>query len=451
MTKPNIILILTDHFRRDALGPGTPDLQALAAEGTQFGNAYCAAPLCQPARCSIITGTYPSLHGVCGNQSTPIQDRLRDATFMNQLRDAGYYTAMVGKHHYIDRYGLGVDVREDDDELKRYGFDRVFQVVDDGENMHNTDEYTAFLKDAGKLDEFRNGFKEKAWCFGPHPFPDDETADGFIGINGIRFVEEYDDAEPFYLNLSFIGPHPPFWHPGELQHDPDRMPAALGVPDTSGDRERRAHYMDKCALIDRYVGRLASALKEKGIYDNTVIIFTSDHGENAGDYGIWDKRFFYEQSCGVPLILAGPGIPRQERMNGPRRSKALVSHLDLFPTILALAGVSPQPSRARPGRDLVQMLHDVPGSGHPEIHAQLGTAVMIRTGNWKLVFDPEAGGIQYFFNLAVDPEELSNLAGVPDYEHVALDLVQRILSHRIRTTQFTHAKEEQRVQRVRTI
>lgn len=451
MAEPNIILILTDHFRRDAIGPGTPNLQALAADGTLFENTYCAAPLCQPARCSIITGMYPAQHGACGNQTPPIPDTLRDDTFMRHLQNAGYFTAMIGKHHYIDRYGLGVDLRDDNDEIKRYGFDHVFQVVDDGENMHNTDEYTAFLKAAGKLDKFRNALKETARRYSPHPFEEDETADGFIGTNGIRFVEEYNGKKPFYLNLSFIGPHPPLWHPDNLQHDPEKMPPPRGVQDNPGDRDRRAHYMDKCALIDRYIGRLVTALKEKGIYENTVIIFTSDHGENAGDYGIWDKRFFYEQSCGVPLIMAGPGIPCQERMNGPRRSKALVSHLDLFPTILALAGATPEPTHARPGLDILPMLKDVPGSGHEEIHAQLGTAVMIRTGNWKLVFDPEAGGIQYFFNLAVDPDELENLAGVKGYEHVTADLMQRILSHRIRTTQFTHVKEEQRAQRVRTV
>jgi len=243
--KPNIILILTDHFRRDAVGPSTPNLQALAAEGTLFENAYCAAPLCQPARCSLITGMFPSQHGVCGNQSPPIPDALRDNTFMHRLRDAGYFTAMIGKHHYIDRYGLGVDLRDDNDEIGRYGFDHVFQVADE---------------------------------------------------------------RPFYLNLSFIGPHPPFWHPGELRHDPDGMPPPLGVPDNAADRRRRAHYMEKCSLIDRYIGRLVEALKKKGIYENTVIVFTSDHGENAGDFGIWDKRFFYEHIALdlIQRILAHP-------------------------------------------------------------------------------------------------------------------------------------------------
>jgi choline-sulfatase len=449
--QPNIVLILTDHFRPDALGRSTPNLSGLASAGTRFEHAYCAAPLCQPARNSIITGLYPSQHGICGNQNDPIPKALRHDTFMKHLQNAGYNTALVGKHHYIDRYGIGMDVTNDDDDVKDYGFDTVCQVVDDGENMHNDDEYTRYLAEAGQLESFRQIQKTNAWQCKPHPFEPDDTADGFIGTRGVQYVRDYDDRRPFYLNLSFIGPHPPFWHPGELQHDPAKMPAPIGTQGTPKDRERRAHYMDKCTLIDAYVGRLVEALRQKGLADNTVIIFTSDHGENAGDFGIWDKRYFYEQSCGVPLILAGAGIAAEQRMCGNRVSKALVSHLDLYPTILALAGVDPVPDPARAGRNLLRILADEPGTGRSAVHAQLATAHMVRTANWKLVFDPEAGGVQNLYNLAVDPHELTNLAGVAGYEPVTRDLLETILAHRIRLTQRTQAKEEQRLQRVRIV
>ena len=340
MTRPNIILILTDHFRRDAIGPSTPNLVGLASEGTRFANAYCASPLCQPARCSIITGMFPSQHGVCGNQNAPVADCLRDDTFMHRLQRAGYATALVGKQHYIDTFGLGVDLTTNDAELRRYGFDHVFQVTDECEIMRNEDEYTKHLASQGKLKAFREAYASHAAAGGPFPFAADDSSDGFIGINGIRFVKECAGEHPFYLNLSFIGPHPPYWHPGELKHKPAEMHAPLGMPDSEGDRLRRAHYMDKCALIDGYLGKLIDTLKDRGMYEHTVLIFTSDHGDNLGDYGIWDKRFYYEHSCGVPLIMAGPGIPRRERGNAPRVSKALVTHVDLYPTVLALAGIA---------------------------------------------------------------------------------------------------------------
>jgi arylsulfatase A-like enzyme len=450
MPAPNIVLILTDHFRPDALGKSTPHLMRLAAEGTRFEHAYCASPLCQPARNCLITGKYPSQTGICGNQSPPIAEAERNDTFMHHLQRAGYVTAMIGKHHYIDRYGVGMDVTTDDEAVRAYGFDHVCQVVDDTENLHNDDEYTKYLATTGRLEAFREACKG-SWSCPPHPFELDDTVDGFVGCRGIRFVEEYGGDRPFYLNLSFIGPHPPFWHPGELAHDPERMPAALGVPDRKGDRVKRAHYMDRCANIDHYVGRLVAALERRGLRENTVILFTSDHGENAGDFGIWDKRHFYEQSCGVPLILSGQGISAEQRGCGARVSKALVSHLDLYPTILALAGIEPPLDSSREGRSLLRMLADEPGSGHDAVFAQLGTAEMIRTANWKLVFDAEGDGVQQLFNLRRDPQELENLAGVPGYDATTLELVQRLLTHRIRLTQRTQAKEEQRLQRVRIL
>ena len=129
--KPNIILIMTDHFRPDAIGRSTPNLMRLANNGSKFENAYSAAPLCQPSRVSILSGMYPSQNGICGNMTPPISDDLRDDSFMNHLQDAGYYTALIGKHHYIDAYGLGIDVVDEQDEaIKQYGFDHVWQVVD---------------------------------------------------------------------------------------------------------------------------------------------------------------------------------------------------------------------------------------------------------------------------------------------------------------------------------
>jgi len=448
-TRPNIVLILTDHFRRDALGSDTPRLSALARSGANFTNAYCAAPLCQPARVSIVTGMYPSQHGVCGNQSDPVAPALRDDTFMHRLRAAGYRTALVGKHHYIDRYGLGVDVREDAPEVARYGFDSVLQVLDDGENGHNEDEYTAFLRERGLLEEFRKALADRGRS-SRHPFDEEMSADGFIGAGGVRFVEEYSEDAPFYLNLSFIGPHPPLWHPGELRADPASMPAPLGAPDDDRTRERRARYAEKCALIDRCAGRLVEALQRRGMLENTVIVFTSDHGDMLGDFGIWDKRFFYESSAGVPLFICGPGAPREERRNGPRLCRSLVSHLDLYATILALAGIEPPAAdRRRDGRDLLAVARGENGGARRAVFAELGTCAMIRTAGWKLVFDPEQGGVVQLHNMTVDPREENNLAGVAGYEAVVAELVSQLLAERIRRTQFTHQKEQQRLQRVR--
>jgi choline-sulfatase len=447
VTQPNIVLILADQLRRDALEAWMPNLVQLAGEsGTRFANAYCASPLCQPGRVSLVTGMYPSQTGVCGNQSEPVPATLRDDTFMHHLQEAGYFTALIGKHHFIDRYGIAMDLAGDDAEIGRYGFDRVFQVAVDGQATE--DEYSHYLREKGLHEEYWEAEHRSARACGPHPLPVGESADGFIALNGIRFIEEHARGQPFYLNLSFVGPHPPYWHPGELYVDPDRVPGPIGVPDTLATRERRAHYMQKCRLIDDLVARFVGALAQHGLLDNTVVIFTSDHGDNLGDFGIWDKRFFYEASAGVPMLILGRGVPRQTRGNGPRVSKLLVSHLDLYPTVLALAGVDMPRDRRRPGIDLLSQLAGSPRDRHSAVFAELATSAMIRTANWKLVFDPEQGGVQHLYNMVVDPMEQHNLAGVAGYESVTLELVQQLLASRIMRTQYTHVKEEQRLQRV---
>jgi choline-sulfatase len=445
---PNILFLLTDHFRPDWLGRHTPNLMRLAARGVRFTNAHCASPLCQPSRVSLATGLLPSQHGVCGNQSDPVSAGLRDDTYLHRLRAAGYRTALVGKHHFIDRYGLAMDVRGDDEEVRRYGFDHVTQVLDDGENQHNDDAYTAWLRERGRLDEFRGAYAAGV-ASGRHPFSAEETADGFIAAEALRFLRDYRDDRPLYLNVSFVGPHPPYWFPGEQVVSPGEMPPPRGAADSEETRVRRARYTEKCRLIDGCIGRLLEVLQQRGWTESTVVVFASDHGDCLGDYGVWDKRHFYAASVGVPLILAGPGVPGEERSNGPRLSRALVSLLDLYPTFLGLAGAAPAPERSRFGRDLLAMLRDVPGSRHDAIFAELATCAMVNDGAWKLVFDPEQGGVTQLFNLRSDPQELENLAGRAGYEGVEAALIGRMLAERIRLAQFSHVKEEQRLQRVR--
>ena len=391
--RPNIVFILTDHFRRDAVGPRTPHLCRLADEGTQFSNAYCAAPLCQPSRAALITGLLPSQNGICGNMAPPLPPHLRAETFMRQLQSAGYATALIGKHHYIDAYGLGYDVTTDDERVQAYGFDTVCQVLDAGENLHNDDRYTHYLRERGLLEEYRRVQREQAATCGPYPLPAAECEDGFIAGQTCAFIRAYDDTRPFYLNVGFIGPHPPYWHPGEIALDAPQLPPALGTDPDPRTGERRAHYLEKCALLDHFVGQIVAALADRGLLDNTVVIFTSDHGDMLGDFGLWDKRFFYEQSVGVPLILRGPGAPRGARGLTGKLSRALVSLLDLYPTILRLAGVTSAASRyQRAGQDLLARADAA--SSREAIVAELGTATMIRTANWKLTFDAEQGGIQ---------------------------------------------------------
>jgi arylsulfatase A-like enzyme len=451
MSQPHILFVLTDQMRPDELGPATPNLNRLASRGARFPNAYCASPLCQPARNCIVTGKFPTQHGVCGNMNDPISREERQDTYPQHLQEAGYHTACIGKHHYYDRYNLGVDVVEDDEAIKGYGYDHVWQVVDIFESRHNADRYTRWLEREGRLTEYREHLGQ-AYFEGMAP---EETVDGYIGETALDYIQEYEEPKPLFLTVGFVGPHPPHWAPGQYSDmfDPEDMPAPKGVEDPARVRNvqrQRAKYRGQVAMIDDYVGRLVEVLEENGMRENTLIVVTSDHGHTIGDYGTHDKRFFWEQSVRVPLVMAGAGLPVDERAPANVR-KPLVSGVDLYPTFLDAAGCGKIHGHGRrTGKSILRVLSGEEPA-HRQVISELGTTTMVRDANWKMVYDPEQDGVQWLYNLRRDPEELDNLAGVPEYRGVEADLAQKLLDHMARLTRETHTKEESRLQRVRIV
>lgn len=451
--KPNIVLIQVDQMRPDHL-ERMPELMKLASDGVIFEHAYTAAPLCQPSRTSIITGMYPSQTKIYGNQTGPISDDLKNETFMNYLQKAGYYTALIGKHHYIDRYAMGMDViKEDAEELKKYGVSYLVQCLDVGEhipnsdNTENVDDYINYLKKKGLLDKYFKEVKEGIKS-GHHPLDSDDSEDGFIGLQSVSFIDSYNKSMPFYLNVSFVGPHPPYMVSGEFKTNPEETKPPVSALPNPNTGKRRAIYSDMCLHIDEYIGKIIEALQTKGYLDNTVILFVSDHGDNLGDYGIWDKRYFYEQSVGVPMVIYGKGISGRNVRFGSLRSKALVSTLDIYTTLLSVASVDIS-NLNKPGKNLIGIINNQSSAFRNAVFSELGTCAMIRTANWKMVFDPEQGGVCYLFNLINDAGEKNNLAGVSGYEQVTAELTELLLAKYITNFQSTQRKEQIRLQKVR--
>jgi len=450
MGRPHILFVLVDQMRPNALQwAKTPHLDALAARGVRFEQCYCASPLCQPSRNCIVTGRYPTQHGVCGNMNEPITMQERGDTYPQHLQRIGYHTALVGKHHYFDRWAVGIDVLQDDEAIRGYGYDHVWQVVDD--HLRNQDRYTRYLQEISKLQSFQDMTRRHA--YDPRALDPSEFDDGYIGETAIQYVEAYDADAPLYLQVGFLGPHPPYWAPGEYatMYDPEEMapPRAVSAPRLIERAKRaRAQYLGRVSLIDHYVGCLCAALETKGMLENTLVLFTSDHGDLIGDYGIFDKRHFYEQSVRVPLIVAGPEIELNVRLGG-RICRELVSGVDLYPTFLHAGGSENRLGiGARDGLSLLDIANDR-GPRRQTVYSELGTMMMVRNANWKLVYDAEQGGVQYLFNLRRDPEELDNLAGVAGYERVEKQLVELLLARLIRLTHHTQQKERERLQRVR--
>ncbi len=458
-------------MRADALGRAAPTLNALARRGVRFENCYCAATLCSPSRNSIVTGLFPGRHGVCGNMGEPIAAELRADTYARHLQALGYRTAYVGKHHYIDRSGLAYDLVDDDRLLQSFGYHHVWQVGDVADARHGADRFTRHLADRGLLEEWRSDVGAE-YVAGSDPA---DTTDGYIGESAVQYLQSYEGDAPLFLTVGFVGPHGPYWAPepyaslfapeevaepvgirGRVRAGSDlyaardlAREARLDDPATVDRfRRQRAASLGMVAFIDHQVDRLLRVLAERGWVADTLVVFTSDHGNLLGDHGLEGKRFFHEPVSRVPLLMAGHGVSADRRV-GMTVARELASGVDLYPTFLdAAGGAGHGGERAREGISLLGLLR---GEVAPrrEVFSELGTAMMIRDARNKLVYDPEQGGVQELYDLRRDPWELHNLAGSAEHRHVEAELVERMLARMIRLTHYSHLKERINFQRVR--
>lgn len=437
--RPNIVFIITDQQRFDtiaALGYEhaiTPNLDRLVREGTAFTHNYVTAPSCAPSRASLFTGLYPHNTGVLRND-----DPWRHS-WVELLADAGYRCINVGKMHtYPYETPAGFHERH---------------VV---ENKDRSNPALPFFIDQWDKAFFANGLTkpDRATRYRAEPdydkklgafvwaYRDDLHADNFVGRLARHWLDVYPGEEPFFLQIGFPGPHPPYDPTAEAlarydgrrmpdphtsQEDLDSQPFALqelrrdhltvdhdGIvhsehPTDEQSQRRRRHYMANITMIDQQVGMILEALEHRGVLDETVIVFTSDHGDCLGDHGHSQKWSMYEPSVRVPAIIRGQGIASGQVIDG------LIAHMDLGPTVLELAGITP-PSWME-AQSLLPALHGESWAGREHVfseHAKdailLGTALMtmVRDARYKLVefIDHEDGQL---FDLEHDPFEEHNL------------------------------------------
>ena len=446
-SQPNVILIMCDQMRWDAAGFAgsptvrTPNLDRLAAGGVCFENAYCASPVCSPARASWLTGLYPHAHrqlrnyspskkGVPGTRLPP--DRV---TIGDVLKAAGYRCGLVGPWH------LG------DDHRPQHGFTDFWRTYRyQGEYPDRLFEYferegvpNLYLKDAPGMTQYANTLE-----FGTLQDPRQQRTTWTVDRSR-EFIRESGDA-PFLLWASVKDPHPRVLVPPELlaRYPEEQMPLPASlrdpldgkpafqrrwnfrIPPTVTDEQFRrsmAHYFALITHIDTQVGRIVTALEEQDLLDDTILVFMSDHGELLGDHGFVQKCLMYEASVRVPCLISWPGhLPRGHRVAAP------LAGVDLMPTLLDLAGQAP-PSPID-GRSVAEALLDgrepEPRPVFAEISSQdaifqwaeepeqLAAHVMVRDGDWKYVrnrFDMDE-----LYDLRTDPGEMNNLAGHPDHQ-----------------------------------
>ncbi|HET7559610.1 MAG TPA: sulfatase-like hydrolase/transferase [Limnochordia bacterium] len=448
---PNILLITADQMRADCLSAAghpvvrTPHLDALAARGVHFEHAITPYPVCVPARLSILSGQYPHTHGVMDNRG---MIPMAQANIARTLRDAGYRTAALGKMHFWPPYA-------------QVGFETMQLAEQDGQGFKIDDYHSVYLAERGLIDQwdywdqhkpYRAQAPAEYWqTFGARAseLGEEHYHTGWIADRSIDYVNR-DDARPFFIWTSFIKPHHPFDPPApwDALYDPAVIPPAapqtealakplltngaqrdprkgyFDMSDLTPEQYRRvaAHYYGSISHIDHHVGRIVQALAARGELERTLIIFTSDHGDYMGDYGLILKSpsVPYGSLAHVPMIVAGPGVA------GGRTSSALVSLIDLFPTAAAAAGAS-VPASVH-GRDLGGVLRGEVADAalRDAVFSETREVKAVRTQRYAYLYNHRRR-LEELYDLAEDPGEKVDRAGDPALAGVVRQLREHLL------------------------
>ena len=442
----NILIIHADQHRIECLGAygnrdiRTPNIDALAAEGVRYENSFCPYPVCTPSRYSLLSGQYVHQHQGWSNHCTLAPEIL---TFPKLLRNAGYSTCAVGKMHFTPTY---LDV----------GFDAMFLSEQDGEGRWD-DDYHRELMAAGMVDindledqrqEYRRHARKEYWeTFGalPSNLPEEWHTTSWIGKHAVATLEHWNGGGNL-LMAGFVKPHHPFDPPVNRfeAYDPQALTLLPGWTESCLERDLKQHrgyfpnekltektlrkvmagYYATIEHIDEQVGSMVETLKRKGLYDNTLIIYTSDHGEYMGFHHMLLKgNLLYDPLVKVPLIIK---YPKRAGIKGGSVSDALVNNIDLAPTILAQAGLPPTDSMRG---------HNLANAGNDRdvifCESSRNRLAMARTQTKKLIWSQDED-TTYFFDLEKDPLELQDLAAVPACKDEIESLKEKINAWRPR-------------------
>ena len=429
--RPNLLVVCSDQHSGRMLDGGlgqdsivrTPNLTRLARRGVCFRNAYCVSPVCVPSRAALMTGRFASDVGSYGNTTTFDGS---GPTWGTHLRDAGYSCWATGKLDLASGRDLG------------------FTEVKTGHGHFNRPDITELFR--------------RPLCY---RVEERQLVDGRVGDRGrpdkalldataAHVKSRSASGQPFAAYCGITLPHPEFeapekyWalYPAErmpLPHVPegylDRLhPVFQGlrhysmiatpVPDDRVRRARAAYY-GMITQLDEYVGAMLDDLERSGALQNTIVIYTADHGEMFGDHGLWLKRALLEGAARVPLIMAGPGLPAGKIVDTP------VSHVDLVATMLDFAGAE-RPRELR-GTSLLPLIAGTANAGPRYVYGECHTegnctgSFTIRKGDWKYIYFSYYGQ-NLLFNLHDDPGELNNLAGTPAAAPIARELHETLTS-----------------------
>lgn len=431
--RPNILLIVSDQHRADCLGAygnediRTPHLDRLAEDAVVYDNSFCAAPVCTPSRYSLLTGLYPHQHQGLTNHSTIPAGT---DTFPRLLRQSGYRTKAVGKMHLTPTY---LDV----------GFETMVLAEQNGRGRFE-DDYHRALREKHRIDhtdlvdqvkEYRDQAPASYWDSfgsGESDLPEVDSSTSWIGERALDSIGAWGD-EANLLMVSFIKPHHPFdppapwsrmydsaalsllpgWTEQCLPHDLDAHRGFFPHDSLTEAKLRQimAYYYGAISQIDEQIGRMVALLKAKGMYERTMIVYTSDHGEYMGFHHMLLKNnHMYDPLAKVPLMIKYP-----HGEGAGSRSERLANNIDLAPTLLSQAGCAP--GSYMPGVDL----RDEQAPREFTFSEQgRGRAYMVRSQSYKLLLLQDEKR-SLFYDLSSDPLEMDNRFHDPAYASIILE------------------------------
>ncbi|WP_190279478.1 arylsulfatase [Ornithinibacillus gellani] len=441
--KPNVLLIMVDQMRADCLSildhpvVDTPNIDQLARDGVLFNHAYSATPTCVPARAAVLTGMSQENTGRVGYQDMVPWNYKH--TIASEFAHAGYHTQCIGKMHtYPTRNLCGFHHIELHDGYMHYG--RFKYNTTTMESQEYTDDYLNWLRDktGSQADLIDLGLDcNSSTVARPWHLAEELHPTNWVTTRSIDFLRRRDPTKPFFLKMSYVRPHPPFDPPQtfyDMYRDMDMPEPPVGdwamqddekqmgfnpITDRGIAPKRRlqraqAAYYALITHIDHQIGRFIQAMQEYGVYNDTVILFTSDHGELMGDHHLFRKSLPYEGSAKVPFIVADPGNNLNIEKN--TRANEVVEMRDIMPTLLDAAGIaipdtvdgeSTIPICQGKTIDWRSYLHGEHMYGKESYH-------YVTDGYEKYIWFSQTGKEQYF-DLRDDPQELHNLADKPAY------------------------------------
>lgn len=453
--KPNVLLVIVDDLTT-TLGcyndsdASTPHIDSLAARGVKFEHAYTQFALCNPSRCSFLTGCYPERTKVL-DLVTSIRKNLPDVVTLPQLfKNAGYSTGRIGKVFHVADPKTKLDV-EIGAPLHKDG--EILEEAKLGERTEGD------LSDPPHKSPKENSLYNREWASSKRPAED--FTDYQIASDAIGTLESFSsaksgtgEAKPFFLAVGFIRPHTPYVAPSQFFNvlnpaqiampafyakegeDLSHIPKAalrpnnnvfrFAAPSPIQAREARRAYLAATSFVDSQIGRLLAKLKDLQLEDNTIILLTGDHGYQLGEHGLWAKQTLFEEGTHVPLIVTAPGIK-------PASARGLVEQVDIYPTLAGLAGL--EVPRHVQGTSMQSLLSDPSQKGKTVVFSTMVSTHThlvghsVRTDRFRYIeWDGGKGGMQ-LYDHETDPHELHNISDIPQQAERIARMKSRLAAH----------------------